>query len=222
MGDVNQFELIEELTERFEGPFLEVGARNYGSTYDLRSLFPREDYIGIDQEGGEGVDVALDCTRPFADIDRLLGNKRFGTIFCLSVLEHCAQPFLMADNMVRLLRPGGKIFVSVPFAWKFHGYPSDYWRFTHEGVKQLFPLLDWDLVDGCMTTSRKGERRMLDKDIGLVSLSGARYRSRGNLLRALSADLLKILGRVGLLRWLVGYRYLLAPTMVNMIGTKAK
>ena len=30
---------------------------------------------------------------------------------------------------------------SVPFVWRIHAYPSDYWRFTKEGVKLLFPRI---------------------------------------------------------------------------------
>ena len=50
----------------------------------------------------------------------------------------------MAANITRLLGANGCLYVSVPHAWKFHGYPSDYWRFTPEGVKKLFPDLSFD------------------------------------------------------------------------------
>src|SRR5688500_11735663 len=135
MGSPEQYRFANQHRERFAGPILEIGSKDYGSTENLRKLFPGFEYVGIDMQAGPGVDVVLDFTRPFAEIDAALAGRRFGTIFCLSVLEHCDQPFVMADNMTRLLAPGGSVYVSVPFAWKFHGYPSDYWRFTHEGVK---------------------------------------------------------------------------------------
>jgi SAM-dependent methyltransferase len=217
MGDINQQRFVERQRSAFSGPFLEVGAHDYGSTQNLRKLFPGAPYVGIDMRAGPGVDVVLDLTAPFAEVDRHLGGRRFGAIFCLSVLEHCEQPFAMAENMTRLLQPGGKIYVSVPFAWKFHGYPSDYWRFTHEGVKKLFPRLVFDESDGRATRS-SGEAEPLDADIGLVHVAGGWHRKRGRFLRGLGADALKLLARVGVLRWFAGYRYLLAPTMVDMIG----
>lgn len=217
MGDINQHRFVERHRAAFGGPFLEVGAHDYGTTQDLRKLFPGETYVGIDMSAGPGVDLVLDMTAPFAEIDRQLGGRRFGTIFCLSVLEHCAQPFAMAQNMTALLRPGGKIYLSVPFAWKFHGYPSDYWRFTHEGVKKLFPRLAFDGADGRATRS-SGEAHPLDEDIGLIHVSGGWHRKRGKFLRGLGADALKLLARIGVLRWFAGYRYVLAPTMVDMIG----
>ncbi|MFQ5545790.1 MAG: hypothetical protein ACE5FE_07415 [Acidiferrobacterales bacterium] len=167
---------------------------------------------------GKSVDRVVDLTLPFEQIDEELGGFRFGTVFCLSVMEHCHQPFLMAENCTRLLVPGGKLVISVPFAWKFHGYPSDYWRFTHEGVKQLFRELDFPAHLGNAMTSQ--ECLPLDPSVGLIYLSGGHQRRAGRYLRGLVADTLKLVGRLGMLRWLVGYRYVVAPTMINMIGVR--
>ncbi len=219
MGDVNQQQLVLEHKDKLFGPYLEIGSRNYGSTQDLRSLFPGDTYIGLDISDGDGVDIVLDLTQPFEVIDEKLGKQRFGTIFSFSVMEHCDNPFLMAENMVQLLKPGGKIVLSVPFAWQFHGYPSDYWRFTSEGVKKLFPRIDWNDGDADRWhTPTKGDFRALDESIGKVHFSGKHYRKRGMLLRGLSADFLKIIRSLGLLKWLLGYRYLMTPTMIDMIG----
>ena len=141
MGDINQCQFVLRHKDALSGPFLEIGSRDYGSTQDLRSFFPGETYVGVDLSAGDSVDKVLDLTQPFEVIDEALEQQRFGTIFSLSVMEHCDQPFLMAENMTCLLKPGGRIVLSVPFAWKFHGYPSDYWRFTQEGVKKLFPKI---------------------------------------------------------------------------------
>jgi SAM-dependent methyltransferase len=219
MGDANQYQFVLEHRDRLEGPYLEIGSRNYGNTQDLRSLFAGDTYIGIDLSDGDGVDRVLDLTQPFEVIDERLGQQRFGAIFSFSVMEHCDNPFLMAENMVRLLKPGGKIVLSVPFAWKFHGYPSDYWRFTTEGVKKLFPQIDWDEGDtGRWHTPAKGDFRALDESLGKVHLSGKHYREQGMLLRGLVADMLKLVRSLGMFRWLLGYRYLLAPTMIDMVG----
>ncbi len=146
MGSINQLLFVKRHASELAGPFLEVGSKDYGNTQDLRSVFRgRGEYVGADIEAGPGVDVVLDFTRPFAEVDNQLAGRRFGTIFCLSVMEHCTQPFAMADNLTQLLLPGGKLCIAVPFAFQFHAYPSDYWRFTHEGIKILFPRLQFDL-----------------------------------------------------------------------------
>ena len=219
MGDVNQLRFITDAAENLDGPFLEIGSKNYGSTQNLRPLFSnRGDYVGVDMATGDGVDCVVDLTQSFENVDVALSGKRFRTIFCLSVLEHCAQPFAMADNIVRLLAPGGQVVISAPFAWKFHGYPSDYWRFTHEGIKQLFPMLAFDDEQCFVVTSRKDEFRPIDNDLARISLSSGYYRERGRTLRAFGARVVRFVTRLGLFRWIADYRYVMPPTNVMMVG----
>lgn len=220
MGDVNQLRFIADAAENLNGPFLEIGSKDYGNTQDLRPMFvERGEYVGADMATGDGVDCVVDLTQPFANVDAAMGSRRFGTIFCLSVLEHCAQPFAMADNMTRLLAPRGRVVISAPFAWKFHGYPSDYWRFTHEGIKQLFPSIAFDDEFCFAVTSRDGEFRPVDEDLARIPLSSGYYRKRGRALQSLGARILTGLARLGLFRWIAGYRYVMPPTNVMMVGT---
>ncbi len=220
MGDLNQLLFIQRHAEDLRGPYLEVGSKDYGSTQDLKSFFgPQDAYTRTDVQPGPGVDVVLDLTAPFEEIDAGLHGARFGTIFCLSVLEHCRRPFAMADNLTRLLPPGGRICLCVPFAWKFHGYPCDYWRFTHEGVKLLFPRLSFDPARCAAATSTDGDFRPIDEQIGRISFSSKRHFKEGRILRGVGAKILKLLGGIGVLGWLSGYPYVLAPTNIMMIGT---
>lgn len=220
MGSINQLTFVKQHASDLSGPYLEIGSRDYGNTQDLRSVFrDRGEYVGADLETGKGVDVAIDLTRPFNEVDSILNGRRFGTIFCLSVLEHCSQPFIMAENMSKLLLPGGKICISVPFAYQFHAYPSDYWRFSHEGVKILFSRLDFKPEDCVSTSSRTGDFKTIDKELGMISFGSKWHRRQGHFLRGLNAKAIGTLGRLGFMRWLAGYPYVLAPTEVMMIGT---
>ncbi|VAX38368.1 hypothetical protein MNBD_PLANCTO02-1271 [hydrothermal vent metagenome] len=220
MGDVNQFQLIQEITNSLEAPFLEVGSKNYGSTQNLRSLLEgKGEYIGIDMAEGDGVDHCLDLTHDFSVIDEKFSGQRFNTVICLSVLEHCDKPFKMAENIERLLKPGGQAVIWVPFAWKFHGYPSDYWRFTHEGVKKLFPTLSFEVSAGVASTSKEGEFLPLDENIGLAYLNSKNHWKKGNYLQGTVAKAMRILGNIKPFSWLSGYRYVLVPTGVFMVGT---
>jgi hypothetical protein len=219
MGDENQLLFIKRHEKEFAGPYLEVGSKDYGATQVLRSILSAKDtYIGADMQDGSGVDVVLDFTEKFQEIDIKLKGIRFGTIFCMSVLEHCAQPFKMAENLTALLKPEGKICLSVPFSWKFHGYPSDYWRFTPEGVEKLFPKLKFNRSNCLASTSRKLEFYRPDAEVGKIKFSFKTQFNNGHFIRAISVKLLGGLSKVGILRWLAGYRYVLAPTMINMIG----
>jgi SAM-dependent methyltransferase len=219
MGDVSQFRFVQAHAGRLAGPFLEIGSRDYGNTQPLRALFPGADYLGVDMLDGPGVDRVADLTGSFEAVDELLGGRRFGTILSMSVLEHCEDPFRMAENMTRLLAPGGRIVLSVPFAWDFHGYPSDYWRFTAEGVKKLFPRIAWEDEDSRWHSTVPGESRRIDGDIGMLYLRGRNLRRTATGPRRFELAIARGLARLGFLRWLFRRSRLMTPTMIDMVGT---
>lgn len=219
MGDINQFMIVQRNTDVIRDPILEVGSKDYGSTPDFRSLIPHSTYVGVDMIDGKGVDVILDMTDDFDTVDQRLGGRRFKTIICFSVLEHCQNPFRMCENMTRLLEIGGTVFISVPFAWQIHGYPSDYWRFTPDGVKLLFPRIEFDEARSCMSTSTPGEITAIDECMfrAELSVSTALKRRQYGLVRSL---LVRSVRRLRLFPFIFDYRYLHPPVMINMIGRK--
>lgn len=122
------------------GRTLIVGSKVYAGREDRRKAYP--DALGVDMLSGEGVDIQADlCERGLDVVARLRGT--FAHVECCSVMEHATRPWVMASNLQRLLMPGGTLHLSVPFVWRVHAYPSDYWRFTDEAVKLLFPEISW-------------------------------------------------------------------------------
>lgn len=121
------------------GRTLIVGSKVRAERADRRQLYSNA--VGWDSEAGEGVDVVVDLCTPFNDWANEW--KPFDHIECISVLEHCMAPWLMAANLELLMAPGGTITVTVPFVWRTHNYPGDYWRFTLDGIRLLFPHIIW-------------------------------------------------------------------------------
>jgi len=189
---------------RFTEPCLEVGSR-YGLTQRIRDLFPQSDYVGLDMEDGPGVDVVADLTEDFIHVDRVLAGRRFNSVFCLSVLEHCKNPFLMCENITRLLNKNGVVYVSVPFSWKFHGYPSDYWRFTHEGVRVLFPDLEFDDENTSLSTSTTGDIRKMEKDLCRIRFSVSTCLQKRQYGRAATVAVMRLLRKLKIGSWLFRY-----------------
>ncbi len=78
--------------------------------------------------------------------------ESFDAVLCLEVIEHVANPFAAAREIVRVLRPNGRLLLTAPFFYSYHGkqarahapdhesYP-DYWRYTHQGLELLFQEL---------------------------------------------------------------------------------
>lgn len=126
-------EQFERLVRPKFGRTLIVGSRIYNAKEDRRKRY--SDVVGVDLSDGDGVDIVADLET------QTVGT--FAHIECMSVLEHCRRPWLMAANLERMLEPAGTIFITVPFIWRVHGYPDDYWRFTVSGIKALFTVIEW-------------------------------------------------------------------------------
>lgn len=83
---------------------------------------------------------------PFANVDVVGDAHRLpfltGSVdgaWANAVLEHVADAPRVALEMQRIVRPGGYVAVLQPFMQAYHSYPSDFWRFTRDGVARLFP-----------------------------------------------------------------------------------
>jgi SAM-dependent methyltransferase len=106
---------------------LEIGS--FGSPSYAKYFTNR---IGIDIRPGPGVDMIADVYNlPFQD-------NEFDLVLCLGILEHLEDPKKAIVQMKRVLKPNGRILVSVPFMFPIHDAPHDYWRFTKFGLQKLF------------------------------------------------------------------------------------
>jgi SAM-dependent methyltransferase len=132
---------VEQFVQCFapSGPVIEVGSRyapGYRRLCDFRPLFPGAQYIGCDIREGPGVDRIEDAEAlTFRD-----GSAT--TVLCFETLEHLRHPERAVAQMRRVMREDGLLALSVPFTFRLHGYPEDYWRFTPAGVRVL--LSDFD------------------------------------------------------------------------------
>lgn len=67
-----------------------------------------------------------------------LPDGHFDTILCIAVLEHVINPVDVVRELTRVLRPGGILVASVPFLQPEHKVPTDFQRYTHDGLEVLF------------------------------------------------------------------------------------
>jgi hypothetical protein len=116
------------------GRTLVVGSKSYNGKQDRRELYG--DAIGVDLFEGDGVDLVHDMEQP-------LDIGLFDHIDCVSVLEHVRRPWRMASTIESAMELHATILVSVPFVWRLHAYPSDFWRMSAEALEVLFPSIHW-------------------------------------------------------------------------------
>lgn len=62
-------------------------------------------------------------------------DETFNAVVCWSVLEHVPHPHRAIAELHRVLKPGGQIWVQLPFLFPYHADPNDYWRVTPNGLR---------------------------------------------------------------------------------------
>lgn len=96
----------------------------------------RPEEITLNIESFYNVDLVGDAH------DLPLNDNSVDTVICNAVLEHVHDPYRVAAELKRVLKPGGYLYAEMPFMFFFHGYPNDYTRFTQEGMRRLFGEFD--------------------------------------------------------------------------------
>jgi SAM-dependent methyltransferase len=137
---VNQIKLI---THEFTGKLLDFGC----GSKPYRSLFTQvNEYVGIDVETeghnhkNEDIDIFYDGENiPFKD-------NAFDSILASEVLEHVPDIDKVVSELRRVLKPCGKILITVPFVWTEHEMPYDFRRFTATGIKHILTKQGFEVI----------------------------------------------------------------------------
>lgn len=102
-----------------------------------QNLFSVDEYIGVDMET-TGHDHTSSKADMYYDGKSLpFNDNMFDTIFSSEVLEHVFNPDEILPEVNRVLKPGGKILLTVPFCWNEHEVPYDYARYSSFGISHL-------------------------------------------------------------------------------------
>lgn len=92
-------------------------------------------YFGLDYEGAASIRHADVIGRA----DRLpIRSGGVNAVLCTQVLEHVEEPDRVVHEIYRILSPGGRALISLPFMWNIHMEPRDFFRFSRYGLEHLF------------------------------------------------------------------------------------
>jgi len=72
---------------------------------------------------------------PDFDICKQVTDEQFDLIIASQVFEHIEDPEAAAENILKMLTPGGTFLITVPFMIKYHPSPLDMWRWTRQALK---------------------------------------------------------------------------------------
>ncbi len=137
------FSKISLYSAQLHGRLLDFGC----GAKPYQSLFTNvSEYIGLDynSEGHshneEQIDVYYDGKKiPFE-------NESFDSLFSSEVFEHVfALPEILPE-ISRVLKRGGKLLITCPFAWEEHEIPIDYARYTRFALKDMLEKNGFDIL----------------------------------------------------------------------------
>jgi 2-polyprenyl-3-methyl-5-hydroxy-6-metoxy-1,4-benzoquinol methylase len=150
-----RFDLLDRYLKQPGIKVLDVGCGNH-SPSKTKSFYPEVEYYGIDiskQSLDENdfivmhsfYNINLDTEK---NLDRLIGEK-FDVIVSSHLIEHLEHPDLVIEQLVKLLKPGGIIYLETPHPRSVNfpsmaGTLNFYDDLTHRKVypvEELKPLL---------------------------------------------------------------------------------
>jgi SAM-dependent methyltransferase len=114
---------------------LEIGSREVTGLSVARQRFASADYVGFDFYPGNNVDVVGDVHRLssyFPD------GEQFDLIYTSACFEHFAMPWVVAQEIAKMLKVGGTLFVETHFAFGAHERPWNFFQFSDMGLRVLF------------------------------------------------------------------------------------
>ncbi|HTQ50196.1 MAG TPA: class I SAM-dependent methyltransferase [Candidatus Acidoferrales bacterium] len=133
---------IAALAGTLTGEVLDVGC----GRKPYRDLVPAARYVGLEVDSPAAralgvADVYYDgAALPFADAS-------FDAVICSEVLEHIFTPEEFLREIHRVLRPAGRLLLTVPFAWDEHEQPRDFARYSSFGLGALLERAGFEILE---------------------------------------------------------------------------
>lgn len=113
----------------FQGNVLNAGAGHRDISSVVEGTLVNQDIeTGLHNE-------SIDVYSPLDDIP--FDDGHFDAIICNAVLEHVADPAAVMREFARVCRPGGLLYLVVPFMQPEHLDPTDFQRYTRDGLARL-------------------------------------------------------------------------------------
>lgn len=125
-------------------------------------------YVGYDFPGNDKAngDLLKDGTLPLA-------SSTADCVLSSQVLEHVGDPVRYLLEARRVLKPGGRLFLSTHGVWQYHPDPTDFWRWTGDGLRKLVTDCGFDITrfEGIVGPAAIGVQLFQDACVGMFPAS---------------------------------------------------
>jgi SAM-dependent methyltransferase len=144
-----------------------------------RELFGHCEYVTTDWT--ESVHPRARSADVIASLDDLpIADGSFDAVVCTQVLEHVKDPGRVLSELARVLRPGGRLCLTVPLAWPLHEEPFDFFRYTPHSLAVLLGAAGFVDVD---VAPRNGYFATMAQLLGLATDAVGWNDDRGDRMR---------------------------------------
>ena len=110
---------------------LDVGSKSHRGRYSFRGEGTLPRIVHLDIQHADGVTVVADAHQlPFAD-------RSVDVVLSVSLLYAVRDPKQVIAEAFRVLKPGGLLYVNVPFMYPYVVDPCDFYRFSEAGITEL-------------------------------------------------------------------------------------
>jgi len=142
------FNKIVEKHVKPEGITIDMGTTKKMSYYRFMDTGKGRIFTA-DFQRTENVSVVLDLedNLPFR-------NNSVDNVIMFSILEHIYDPQRLLEEVRRVLKKEGRIYVSIPFMMYYHPSPRDYSRYTRERLERMldnFSIETFETIGGFFT-----------------------------------------------------------------------
>lgn len=126
----------------FSGDVLDIGGKKGNKRGSFRPPLSEVQswrYVNIDPDSQPDYRCSAEhIPLPDASVD---------TILMCEVLEHLQKPEEAITESHRLLKPGGRLILSVPFLFPIHADPDDYQRWTPAKIRRVLEQTGYSEID---------------------------------------------------------------------------
>ena len=138
---------IHPWAARFNNPdtkVLEIGSRCVSSQAHWKRFFPDVQYTGIDIMDGENVDLVIDAHR----LSEYFDKESFDLVISFAVFEHLAMPWIVVEEISKVLKVGGHVAIETHFSFSEHELPWHFFQFNCTALESMFnQALGFEVID---------------------------------------------------------------------------
>jgi len=156
---------IDWLVNKFDKKdltILEIGSKEVTGKSRLKSRLSKAKYIGVDISEGDNVDIVCDAHY----LSKFVKENSIDCIYSSSVFEHLYAPWIIAEEISKVLKIGGFVCIETHLNFKTCARPWNFFYFVDLGLEVLFSeKFGFEKIDGGLDTPIRGR----------FSLAGPKY-----------------------------------------------